>query len=480
MAETEHSIRDLCLAHTDLMIPDIIILENMVNQLPVIATLTGTDIFIDALTVNQEDAIVLAWASSPNSPSLYRNSVVGELAYAACEPAVYQAFSTGQSFYNIRGVSQEGVPIAQTVVPLTNDNGQVIGVLIMEKDISKEIRQEQQVQLLSQTAEHLSHTLMSLRVTGYGWEEWLGNGVFILNDKGKIVYANKQAMCISKSLYEGDTMDGNLMLLLSFASLPAMVEGLKNPRNYEFDNASYLFQAHPLLTGGELNGCVLSFQDVTELRQKERQLGMQNIIIQEINHRVKNTLQNVISLLRLQMRRSKWKAVRREFTATINRILSIAKVYEIFTYQYRDLVNLHDLAEYILEQVVQSYILPEQKVKTMVQGQAVLIHASQAVPVALVLNELVANSLVHGIKADSHGEISIIVKESGANISVEVRDSGCGLWDYAAISKGGTLGLYIVKLLICEQLGGTFQFENCGQSVVANISFPVHKKEETG
>jgi hypothetical protein len=143
MIEPKHSIRDLCLAHTDLAMQDIITLENMVNQLDVIATLTGTDIFIDALSSNKVDAIVLAWAYSPNSPSLYRNSVVGRMAYAACEPAVYQAFSTGQSFYNIRGVSQEGVPIAQTVVPLLNDSGQIIGVLIMEKDISAEIRQEE-------------------------------------------------------------------------------------------------------------------------------------------------------------------------------------------------------------------------------------------------------------------------------------------------------------------------------------------------
>jgi len=478
MFKPKHSIRDLCLTHTNLAIQDIINLENRANQLDVIARLTGTDVFIDALSSNKVDAIVLAWAYSPNSPSLYRNSVVGCMAYATCEPAVYQAFSTGQSFYNIRGVSQEGLPIAQTVVPLLNESEQIIGVLIMEKDISAEVRQEEQVEFLSQTAEHLSHTLMSLSVTGCGWEDWLGNGVFILNGRGKIVYANRQAICMSRSLYEGDTLDGNLMALLSFTSFQAMVEGLKNPGNYEFCNASYLFQAHPLVTGGELSGCVISFEDVTELRQKERQLDMQSIIIQEINHRVKNTLQNVISLLRLQMRRSKWKTVQREFTSSINRILSISKVYEIFTYQYRNLVNLRELAESILEQVVQSYILPEQKVKMLVLGQDVLIHASQAVPVSLVLNELIANSLKHGIKTAPYGEINILIEESGLNINVQVKDSGCKLPTYLDIGKGNKLGLYIVKLLICEQLRGTFQLENCGQSIVANISFPLHKKEE--
>ena len=154
-------MRDLCLQYTDLTEQDIAVLERMEAQLPFIAELTETDIFIDAPASNGVDAIVLAWAR-PEKHSLYGHSVVGELAYATREPAVYQCFSTGEMVRNVRGVSQEGVPIAQTVVPLCNETGRVVGVLIMEKDISEEIRQEAQVEFLSQTAEHLSSTLMAL------------------------------------------------------------------------------------------------------------------------------------------------------------------------------------------------------------------------------------------------------------------------------------------------------------------------------
>jgi two-component sensor histidine kinase/PAS domain-containing protein len=468
-------IRCLCLEHTDLSTEDITILENMAGQLQVIATLTNTDVFIDTLSNNRVDSIVLAWAHSSGSPPLYRKSVVGEMAYATQEPAVSQALLTGENFYNIRGVSQEGIPIAQTVVPLPNTSGQIIGVLIMEKDISEEIRQEEQVKFLTQTADRLSQTLMSLTTTGCGWEEWVGNGIFVLNNQGKITYANKRATAIVEILYEGNIEKENLMAMLSFTSLQTMIEKLNKPRNFQFGYASYLFQAHSLVTGGVLSGCVVSVQDVTELRQKERQLDMQSIIIEEINHRVKNTLQNVISLLRLQMRRSRWKSVKSEFTSCINRVLSISKVYEVFTYQSRDLVNLYELADYILENMVQSSVLPEQNVKTIVEGQDIFIHASQAVPVALVLNELIANCLKHGIKDAPSGEIHITLQQSGESINLKVMDSGKEgeMLNYSSEGKDRKLGLYIVKLLICEQLGGDFELESYGKSVIANLSIPL-------
>ena len=84
-----------------------------------------------------------------------------------------------------------------------------------------------------------------------------------------------------------------------------MVTALKTPQSFQYDAASFLFRAHPLVAHSELSGCVVSVQDVTELKQNEKQLDMQSTMIAEINHRVKNTLQNVISLLNMQIRRTK-------------------------------------------------------------------------------------------------------------------------------------------------------------------------------
>ena len=469
-------MRDLCLQYTDLTEQDIAVLERMEAQLPFIAELTETDIFIDAPASNGVDAIVLAWAR-PEKHSLYGHSVVGELAYATREPAVYQCFSTGEMVRNVRGVSQEGVPIAQTVVPLCNETGRVVGVLIMEKDISEEIRQEAQVEFLSQTAEHLSSTLMALSMTGSSWEEWLGNGVFVLNNRGAVTYANRNAARMYRQYCGGEPLGGELMRRLSCKSMEELLKKMDSPVEFEFGKASFLFQAHPLVTYGELSGCVLSIQDVSELRRKERELNAQSAVIREIHHRVKNNLQNVVALLRLQMHRSQSKVVRSEFATCINRILSISQVHDVFARQSWDSIDLQELAGYVLHQLVETFSLPKQQIKAVVQGQKVRIAASQAVPMALVINELVTNSLKHGIKTAPYGEISVLVEESAGKVHIVVADSGGTLDPAWNQEKDSNLGLYIVNLMICEQLGGAFRLERCSGTTVANVSFPLGNAE---
>ncbi|HWR44131.1 sensor histidine kinase [Sporomusa sp.] len=469
--------RNLCKQYTDLDLSEIADLEKMVQQLPIIAELTGTDIFIDALLKNGVDSIVLAWEHPPGR-SLYKHCVVGEIAYATKEPAVFQAFSREGIVRNVRGLSQEGVPIDQTVVPLRSRDNKVIGVIIMEKDISAEIRHEEQVEFLSQTAERLSSTLMSLTFTGFAWEEWVGNGIFVLNQKGEIIYANKNATRIGKAYFPDSPLGANLMKALSFASMQDMLDSLASPMEYKVDNSHFLFRVHPLVNYMELSGCVVSIQDVTELRQKERQLDVQSAIIREIHHRVKNNLQNVVSLLNLQKRRMGSEVVKKEFEACVARILSIARVHDVFAHQSWNSLNLLDLAGYIAENLVDNYTLSDQKIRISVQGQEVRIPDSQAVSVALVLNELITNSLKHGIKEVTDGEISIFVEESDGIVHMMIADTENQDSDIVLSIKGDGLGLYLVKLLVCEQMGGTFQIERRTGSTIAKVSFPLYRKEE--
>ncbi len=176
------TIKGLCLEYTNLTEADIEVLESMALQIPYTAEMTGTDVFIDALLKDGVNAVVLAWAC-PENRSLYGHNVVGELAFATSEPAVYRTLQTGETSRNVRGVSQEGIPIAQTVVAIRNAADNVIGTLIMERDISEEIRQEEQVEFLTQTAERLSNTLMYLSMTGSQFEDWVANGIFVLEDR---------------------------------------------------------------------------------------------------------------------------------------------------------------------------------------------------------------------------------------------------------------------------------------------------------
>ena len=105
---------------------------------------------------------------------------------------------------------------------------------------------------------------------------------------------------------------------------------------------------------------------------------------------------------------------------------------------------------------------------------------SQAVPMALVINELVTNSLKHGVGQNPYGEISILVEESAGTVHIMVADSGSNLVLTKPSGQGGHLGLYIVNLLICDQLEGGFQLERQGGSTVAKVSFLLSNAEEYG
>jgi len=449
-------MRDLCLQYTDLTDADIDLLEKMEAQLPFIAELTETDIFIDAPANNGVDAIVLAWAR-PEKHSLYGHSVVGEIAYATREPAVYQTFSTGEMVRNVRGVSQEGVPIAQTVVPLRNDAGRVVGVLIMEKDISEEIRQEARFGFLSEAADQLSNTLMALSMTGSSWEEWLGNGLFVLNHQGAVTYANRNAARMYRQYCGGEPLGGKLMDRLSCRTMEELVDKLANPMEFEFGSASFIFQSHALVAYGGLSGCVLSMQDVSELRRKERELNAQSATIREIHHRVKNNLQTVAALLRLQSRRMSSPEGRDALRDAQRRVQSIAAVHEILSQGFDEAVPFDQIADRILL-MVGDVASAAGQVCARREGSFGSVPGDIATSLSLVMTELCQNAIEHGLQS-SNGTVIVHAVHQGRRLVLEVIDDGAGLPGDFELSTAASLGLSIVSTLV-NDLGGEFTLRN--------------------
>lgn len=466
-------IADLCKKHTDLAGSDIAILEDYALKLPAISDLTGNDIFIDALTRNNMDAIVLAWAR-PKDKSLYSESVVGQLAFSTNEPAMYRTLTTGEPSRDVRGVSQEGVPIAQTVVPICNSDDKTIGVLIMERDISKELWQEKQVEFLSQSAERLSRTLMYLSMTESRFDDWLGNAIFILNKQGKVTYANKYAASLFESQCGRDPL-GNVFYLLmpEFSDLNELLSQLKDAVEKHFGEQCYRIRAHPLVSYGTLDGCAISIKDITDLRRKEQELNAKSVIIREIHHRVKNNLQNIASLLMLQANRSASEVVKTEFADSINRIMSIAMVHDVFACQSWDSINLIELCQRILDSVISHAARPGHKITTRVEGRHIQLTSKLAVPLALVINELVTNAMKHGVGARGEGEIAISLKEDNGFTNLLVTNNSpepAGPL-YFDMSKK-CLGLQIVDSLVCEQLKGYFRLERVEGLTRAMVCFP--------
>lgn len=128
-------------------------LEQIEAALPLMADLAGADLFIDCMQVLDGRMFVAAQAEPGHMPSAYAGSVVGCYAEREDEPAIYRAMETRSPVRDIKAVTQEERSVRQDVVPITGDSGRLIGVLIGERDVSRDIRREQKYEALVRKVE---------------------------------------------------------------------------------------------------------------------------------------------------------------------------------------------------------------------------------------------------------------------------------------------------------------------------------------
>jgi two-component system, sensor histidine kinase PdtaS len=199
-------------------------------------------------------------------------------------------------------------------------------------------------------------------------------------------------------------------------------------------------------------------------------LQVRDTLMQEMHHRVKNNLQQVASLLRLQMRHGQYKSLEEAMNDSLARILAIAAVHDLLSREDLDHVGIKSIAETLVQHQQSSLMLPGRTVKFEVRGVDVRLNMTQATQIALVLNELILNAVEHGFKITAVGDIHVNVEEKEGEVSLWVSNSGDQLPDGFDISIASHLGLQIVENLV-RSLGGKFTLKNVLGWTVAEIGF---------
>ena len=200
-------------------------------------------------------------------------------------------------------------------------------------------------------------------------------------------------------------------------------------------------------------------------------LVVKSAVVQEMHHRVKNNLQTIASLLRLQMHYAKTDSVQTVLKESINRILSIAAVHEVLSMEEMDVVSIRKVAENILTATRQSLVPPEKHVDTSVRGSDILLPPAKATSVALILNELIQNAVEHGFEQIDKGRIAVELSENERDIKLAVINDGTPLPDDFDLRKHRNLGLQIVESLVRDDLQGKFTLESDGR-ITATVVFP--------
>lgn len=200
-------------------------------------------------------------------------------------------------------------------------------------------------------------------------------------------------------------------------------------------------------------------------------LMVKSAVIQEMHHRIKNNLQQIASLVRLQSHFSKYTTVDNALQDTLNRILAIAAVHELLSRDDLDSVSVKKVAEQILSATKQSVLPPEKHVSTRVEGPDVLLPLNLATSLSLVINELVQNAVEHGFKNIDAGRLWILIAETEEEVSITVLNDGEPLAPDFDPAKTDSLGLRIVGDLVRGGMNGTFTMEN-RDGIHAIVRFP--------
>ncbi|WP_146842849.1 sensor histidine kinase [Cellulomonas composti] len=305
----------------------------------------------------------------------------------------------------------------------------------------------------------------------------VGDGLVRLNSEGEVLYASPNALsCFHRLGALGDLVGRSLVQVTTDLieqratvdeSMPLVLMGRAPWRtDIEARGVALSLRAVPLTEAGHRVGAVLLCRDVSELRRRERELITKDATIREIHHRVKNNLQTVAALLRLQSRRMTSPEARDALAEAMRRVATIALVHEQLSQTIDETVPFDDLVGRSLRLAADAASAGTH-VRTTVAGTFGSIPAEDATALALVLTELVTNAVEHGFAGRESGTVVVDVQRDGDELRIEVTDDGAGL--PAGRGAGTGLGTQIVQTLVTNELRGTIEWldrETGGTTVV--------------
>ena len=307
------------------------------------------------------------------------------------------------------------------------------------------------------------------------------DGLIRLDVDGVTTFASPNALSAFNRLGFEDELEGESLVEVVTSilpakrqfdeSLPVVLTGRAPWRaDVESRGVTVSLRTIPLRDNGTRVGAVVLCRDVTEIRHQEQELITKDATIREIHHRVKNNLQTVASLLRIQARRSHSDEAREALTQAMRRVSAIAVVHDTLSEGLAQNVDFDDVFNRALKLVAEVAAAPTTRARTRTTGRFGTLPSEYATPLALALTELVTNAVEHGL-AGQEGDVEVIAERSDENLEVRVRDTGSGLPE-GQVGRG--LGTQIVRTLIQGELGGTIDWHTItGSGTEVTIDIPL-------
>lgn len=293
----------------------------------------------------------------------------------------------------------------------------------------------------------------------------VGDGVIVLDDSGRVEYASPNAVSTLHRLGIHGNAEGlrfsevgleeNVVRTAFQMGVPVTEE---IPRGTE---VTVLMRCIPIVDATDVTGAVVLLRDISELRHRDLLLLSKDATIREIHHRVKNNLQTISSLLRLQGRRLESVEAKAAIEESVRRIRSIALVHEILSREVGDDVPFAEIVKPLVAMVQEAMATPDRPITVAVKGDGGEMPAGIATPLAVVLNELFQNAVDHAFpddvelgEGDQSAHVNVDIVREDKAIRVTMTDDGAGLPEGFALETSTGLGLSIVRTLVTTELGG--------------------------
>jgi two-component sensor histidine kinase len=507
--EIEHhgvvpTLTDLARSYSRLSAADLEWLHSLVSDWQLLADLSFADLILWVpvrVTGGTGDSgwIAVAQMRPTTGPTSFPDDVVG----TKTGPGERALLNTARTERRIWRESDPdwatGVPVRAEAIPVTR-SGQVIAVIERSTNLNSARTPSRLELTYLQGADDLARMVAEGTFPYEGQDAGLvrsprvGDGLLRLDSGGRVTYASPNAQSayrrlgltadllgaglasasaqLSKASKAGEPVDEALML----------VARGRAPREAEIDGNGAVVQLRsiPLIVAGQRTGALILVRDVTELRRRERELLTKEATIREIHHRVKNNLQTVAALLRLQARRMHQPEARVALEEAVRRVGSIAIVHETLSHAPEEIVDFDDIADRVA-MMAGEVAAPEVRVTPKIIGQFGMLPSAVATPLSMVLTELLQNAFEHGFSGPAYksagaesGIIEVRAARAPEQLTVTVSDSGAGLPEDFDLESATSLGLQIVRTLVVAELGGQLSITpRAGGGTVAVVDLPV-------
>jgi len=338
---------------------DITFLEKIGADLGILADLARADVLMYCLCA-PERAMIVAQIRPHSILPIYSESLVGRQVNAIEEPDVFRALAEGRrGLTEVRrqigslSTSAKTAPIVQETYPVHARDGRIVAAVAVETNLIERERHQRRSKEFRRALKLFRHSVLAgeLRSADHLTPFAEHDGILVVDAQRRIQYVSGIATSLYRKLgYAGELLkqriedlelDDNGLVLDALEQARCLQGEVRVGNLVWIKKVIPLFERRSrlrrLLFPGEparrLDGVLLAIHDETDRRRQAEEIQVKVAMIQEIHHRVKNNMQTIASLLRLQSRRSESEEIRRALQEGINRILSVAVIHEFLAHQ---------------------------------------------------------------------------------------------------------------------------------------------------